>query len=380
MHYCDICNYQTSFSNNIKKHYNSQKHINNIVYNSIINIDGYNDDINDDINNEFICISCKKKYKYESGLKKHQMTCNHNDNNNLVNIKINEIKKDYEHKLEIEKLKNEYELKLKDQECELKLKTQEFETFKQLNSIVVNNNNNSNNQITNKITNNINISTLDFLNTNFCNVLDIDDFIENYKNDYGLNEEETKVLLENSELGGINNCITTLSFYLQKSANKMYKDFAGENIPVRESVIPMSLVDTSIRSHYEKNNSKWFRTSSMDKLSSIYNITNDQIYKHHQKHLSYDGNQKKKIQNGLLKANDCSKLINLKSKEFYKKKPTIIFNKQNQIDEEKEKEEVKVNEEEVKVNEEEVNEEEVNEEEVNDNEESDYGYNDSDDD
>jgi hypothetical protein len=179
MHYCEVCNYKAFTSTNIKIHYNSKKHIVNINKKDN-NVDDVK--INNDLNTQLICVNCKKEYKYLNSLKKHQLDCNKNKNNSLVN----EIKKDYEHKLEIEKLKKELEIeKLKKEleiekiksEYELKLKTQECENLKQIS----NNNSNNNNKITNNITNNINISTLDFLNTNFCNVFNIDDFIENYK-------------------------------------------------------------------------------------------------------------------------------------------------------------------------------------------------------
>jgi hypothetical protein len=252
------------------------------------------------------------------------MNCNNNESNSLVNDRINEVKKDYEYKLEIEKLKlkneqlkNEYEKKLEIErlksEYELKLKNQECETLK-----ITNTNSHNNNKITNNNITNINISTLDFLNTNFCNVLNIDDFIENYKNKYCLTKEETQILLDNASMGGLDNCITTLAYYLQRIAHKMYTDQKQSNLTVKEAIMPILLVDGSARSHYEKNETKWIRTPSMDKLKAIYNITNDQIFKHHNKHLLYNGYQRKKIQNGILKMCDYARLNDLKN-DFYKK-------------------------------------------------------------
>ncbi len=310
MHFCNICNYQTSLLYNINRHYNSQKHINNTIENSIIKCDD---------NNDLICSICNKEYKYLNSLKKHQLVCNNNESNSSVNDKINELKKDFEHKLEIEKLKTEYEHKLEIErlksEYELKLKNQECENLKITNT---NSNNNNNNKITNNNITNINISTLDFLNTNFCNVLNIDDFIENYKNKYCLTKEETQLLLDNSSLGGLDNCISTLTCYLQRIAHKMYIDIKESNLTVKEAIMPILLVDGSARKHYEKNDNKWTRTPSMDKLKAIYNITNDHIYKHHNRHLLYNGYQRKKIQNGILKMCDYSKLNDLKN-DFYKK-------------------------------------------------------------
>ena len=331
MHYCKVCNYTAFTSTNIKIHYNSKKHINNMICDNIIQSEGITNAINNlNTNNDLTCSICKKEYKYLTSLKKHQMNCNNNETTILVNDKINELKKDYEYKLEIEKLKLELELKtekLKTEQLkteyeqkleieklksELKFKNQECETLKITNT-------NSNNNITNNnITNNINISKLDFLNTNFCNVLNIDDFIENYKNKYCFIKEETQILLDNSSMGGLDNCITTLACYLQRIAHKMYIDVKESNLTVKEAIMPILLVDGSARSHYEKNDTKWIRTQSMDKIKVIYNITNDQIFNHHKTHLLYNGYQRKKIQNGILKMCDYARLNDLKN-DFYKK-------------------------------------------------------------
>ena len=48
--------------------------------------------------------------------------------------------------------------------------------------------------------------------------------------DYGLNEDQTKTLLENSQNDGINGCISSLFYYLKKSAMQQYKDMNGQDI------------------------------------------------------------------------------------------------------------------------------------------------------
>jgi hypothetical protein len=335
-------------------------------------------------NNNLICSICKKEYKYLTSLKKHQVNCNNNETNSLVNDKINELKKDYEYKLEIEKLKlelkteqlkneqvkTEYEQKLEIErlKSELKYKNNENETLK-----ITNTNSNNNNKITNNITN-INISKLDFLNTNFCNVLNIDDFIENYNHKYSLTKEETQILLDNSLMGGLNNCITTLACYLQRIAHKMYIDLKESNLTVSEAIMPILLVDGSARSHYEKNDTKWIRTQSMDKIKTIYNITNDQIFKHHKTHLCYNGYQRKKIQTGILKMCDYARLNNLKN-DFYKNKSITNTNDGNEENKDLTSDNQK-SENSTGNNQENEDDAEENED---DAEESDYGYYDSDD-
>ncbi len=58
MHFCKICDYYTSTNYLIKKHYTTQKHINNA--NSI---------------DVFECNNCKKNFKYNTGLLRHQNEC-----------------------------------------------------------------------------------------------------------------------------------------------------------------------------------------------------------------------------------------------------------------------------------------------------------------
>jgi hypothetical protein len=111
MHFCKICNYYASSNYLIKKHYNTQKHINKIE--SIA---------------EFECTNCNKKFKYESGLLKHQNSCiqiiqnkfdnnfeNKTHNNETDNIELEKYKLEIKvltmesqiQKFEIEKLKQE---------------------------------------------------------------------------------------------------------------------------------------------------------------------------------------------------------------------------------------------------------------------------------
>ena len=85
MHFCEICNYLTSSYCNLKKHYNTQKHINLIKNNNasnapnimipytnptIISIQNTNQITNDECtldNNSllYFCFNCNKEYEYK---------------------------------------------------------------------------------------------------------------------------------------------------------------------------------------------------------------------------------------------------------------------------------------------------------------------------
>jgi replication factor C subunit 2/4 len=103
----------------------------------------------------------------------------------------------------------------------------------------MNNSNNTNNNINNQtINNNIKISKIQYLNVNFPNVLDMNTFIDNYKNSFPLTHDQTKILLENFETNGINSCISDIIHYLKKSAVQQYKEIKGQDIDMNNIILP----------------------------------------------------------------------------------------------------------------------------------------------
>jgi hypothetical protein len=279
----------------MQKHYNSKKHL-NLEYNK-------------NNRNSHKCDFCNKEFVTVNSYNKHVKGCKSNnmvDKCKILEDEINKLKKEHEYKLEIEKLKNELTIK------DLEISKKEIE--KQNLQLQINNNSNNT-----TIINNINISKIEYLNSNFGNVIDIETFIENYRNKYGLNEDQTRTLLENSQTDGINGCINSLFYYLKKSAMQQYKDMNGQDIEMHNIILPFILSDKYIRDHYEKSiNGKWDKTTMIDNLKKIVSITNDQIYKHHNQFMGFNGPQRKRIINGILKASGFSNLDNITIKDFYK--------------------------------------------------------------
>ena len=115
MHYCNVCDYKTSILSNMTKHYTTQKHLNNL-----------------------------------NNLKPNIKIIKSNDSSidNKTN-ELNQLKKEYEYKLKIEKLK--HELDLKTLECK-SLEQIIIQKNNQINDLTnTNNTNNTNNEITNNI-------------------------------------------------------------------------------------------------------------------------------------------------------------------------------------------------------------------------------------
>lgn len=264
MHTCNICNYFTLSNYDFKRHLQTKKHINNTSY-----------QITNPITNQL---------------------------NQTTEIQL--IKKEYE----IERLKNElYKKDLENKNLQLQM---------QINSH--NNNNNSNNTTINNIKNIKKVSKIEFLNINFSDVIDINTYTENYKNDYGLDAHQCEVLLSNYNNGGINNCITTLVHYLKLSAIKQYKELKGKIISIENIILPFVLLDKCLRSHFEKSKlGYWWTTTLLENIRKLISITNDHIYKHHKVHMLLSDAQKKKLENGILKESSYTKLNDVAHLNLY---------------------------------------------------------------
>ena len=165
------------------------------------------------------------------------------------------------------------------------------------NKSIVNNNIQTANNISNNVVNNSikNISKIENLNLNFGDVIDINTFIENYKNKNGLTNKQTEVLLENYKNGGINSCISSLVYYLKESAVQQYKELTGKDIKMSDIIFPFVLTDKYIRDHFEKSkNGKWNKTTIIDNIKRIVGITDEHIFKHHNTYMQLTDAQKKK--------------------------------------------------------------------------------------
>jgi hypothetical protein len=146
-------------------------------------------------------------------------------------------------------------------------------------------------------------------------------FLTNYSESYGLTSDQTKTLLENSENDGVTACISGIIHYLKKSAVKQYKDINGEDIAMENIILPFLLSDRCVRDHFEKSSdNKWDKTTMIDNINKIVSITNNQVYKHHNKYMNFNSKQKKRIINGLLKQSGYNMVSKISNQDFYKNK------------------------------------------------------------
>jgi len=244
------------------------------------------------------CKSCNYFTETSHNLKIHYKSKRH-----LNSIEKTEIKED------IEKLKSDlykHKIEIKQLESQLNDKTN-----------IINQTNILNNTTINNVKN---VSKIQNLNINFGDVIDINTFIENYKNQYGLSNKQTEILLSNYKNGGINSCISSLVYYLKESAIQQYKELKGKEITMANIILPFILSDKYLREHFEKTiNGNWDKTTIIDNIKRIVGITDDHVFKHQNTYMHLSDSQKKKLINGLLKASGYSKLSVIQDLNLYKK-------------------------------------------------------------
>jgi hypothetical protein len=228
---CKPCKFESSVKFNYERHCLTIKHKDNIKKES------------NKINDEMMCNNCKRKYKHSSSFYRHRKHCTE------IKEDLESIKKEFEYKLEIEKLKHANEIK----DLQIKvLKKSKSKSKSKTNNININ------------ITNNI--SKLEFLNVNFGRVIDMNTFTENFKNSYGLDERQTETLLYNFKNNNIKSCINSLVYYYKCSAIKQYKDINNVDISKNQVVLPFLLGDESLRCHFEKSTKGWDKTTALENI------------------------------------------------------------------------------------------------------------------
>ena len=338
---CKNCKFFTNSNFNYIRHCNTKKHLNMIKLKSD--------------NNPFFCVLCNREYMYQSGFSNHKKKCKQINPTNIINdirtsklfdntkkintdtnnvdvniVKENEqMKENYEFKLKINALENKT-LQLENELLKCKLVIQgntNNSVSTEINTNSHNTTNNTNNNTTNNINTTVKLSKIDNLNINFNNVIDIDTFINNFENEDGLTNKQTETLLYNRENGGMESCISSLVHYMKDSMLKQYKK-KGMDIQKTDVILPMLLSDKCLRDHFEKNiNGNWGKTTSIENIIKIINITESQIFKHHNKYMSLSNAQKKKLANGILKSsNYFTEISKISQPELYKKPDTIKSN------------------------------------------------------
>jgi hypothetical protein len=237
MYYCKVCNLEFDRKNNLVRHYKSIIHKDNLKGDQ----------------KKLIC-SCGKEFAYQKNYSRHIKTC--------------------------------------DQFIPLKPSTSTSTTLKNQNQNqknIMNNTGTFNNSVVMMGDYNT-LTKIEKLNLmlNETNMIDLETFILNYKNNpkYQLTANESKTLMENYQFEGYKSLGFDLPYYIRDKYQKQLKDIKGIDLKKEEVILPFISTDGGARSYLKKEPIDWKREKDIADIKRLIVITSDQIYKHHNQYLS----------------------------------------------------------------------------------------------
>ena len=218
-------------------------------------------------NKEYFCEYCNKKVSKNSNLHRHYRRCQKKKECDLKNSEYKELSN---------KIK-----KLEDKNIELETK---------LNKTTINN--------TTNITYIRNDKVLNYLNTNFQDTIEMDNFIHKIKTDNILSRDMMNCFLNCYHNGGVESFGSTLVKYLNDICKKM-------NI----NIFPLCCSDSNLRSHKEKNKEGWETVIDTTKIENIINDIVTDIYLETGDMIYLNAKERKQICNLVKKSYGISSLL-----------------------------------------------------------------------
>ena len=205
---------------------------------------------NEQKKNEFTCQYCQNIYQTKRGLNKHVSKCQirHFENQNL--------KKELEHQK-------------KTVEIVSKMKPS---------------------QVTNNITNNNN-KTINYLNSNFGEMIEMNKFLYNLQHTEQLTHHEREMLLMAYKDNGIELFARSFSHIMKENCRRQLLKEGLPDYPM----LPLYCSDGNLRSHKEKDSKGWKTRYDNQSINTMINISSDQVYQSHHHPLFIDGRGRKKV-------------------------------------------------------------------------------------
>jgi hypothetical protein len=262
-----------------------------------------NNDNDDDVNIK-ICVYCSKSFQTKFNKIRHQRICKkkiiidektESNIEYIINDKVENIVKNQLTNIN-DNMTNMFK--------ELNDKLTNVQQVSQIQQ-VTNNTNNVNIQINNYKT------KKDKLNHYLKNMIDLDTFTDNYKNNekYHLTKDETQTLLENFENLGVSSYGDGLLTYIKKKYCLQLADLLGDKKKYHEVILPFICSDINLRNHYELSQNGWLLNKNNDKIKNIVTISDQQIFNHHNRFICYSSKKgKNTVINIFLKKSDYSQI------------------------------------------------------------------------
>ena len=353
---CYLCNFKTPNKYNYNQHIKSKKHLNKLSKNGSENVEkcGKNVEnvekkciINTEDNqksqlltdpiSKHVCNLCSKVFSRNDSLKRHISVCKLNQYSKIFqNIPMNPknvekkcIKTDFECQFcgsfystqfnlnkhikkcaskqnEISNLKYTYETKLIEAKYQGQLETKQaiieeqqktIETVKQMKPTVTHI---TNNNSTNK--------TINYLNTQYGEMIAMEKFLHNLQYEEQLTTEECRKLLASYKDSGIELFARSFSHVMKENCRRQ---LLKQGLPEMD-IIPLYCSDGNFRSHKEKNSKGWKTKYDNQSLNTMINISSEQVYENCQKPLMIFGKERNKVFKQLKQDNHSQKITDKK--------------------------------------------------------------------
>lgn len=239
------------------------------------------------------------KYKSQKGLNRHFFTCS-NKSVKYETEQLNEIdklkKENMKLLLEKEQVINLSNQKLLDEKDKrLADKDAAIEMVKQSRIININH--------TNK--------TINFLNTNYGDMIAMEQFLTALEHTHQLTLQERLDLLNAYYECGIDVFARNFSYIMKQNCKRQLESQGLADM----KLIPLFCSDGNLRSHKEKQLDGWKTLYNNQSINRMINISNQQIHESYQKIVPVSGKERNKIYNEIKKNNHKSNLIGLKSED-----------------------------------------------------------------
>ena len=291
--------------------------------------------ISDDLSKK-TCNFCLKIFSSQSNAIRHIKTCKkreieHTNNLNIEpkNIELNTEPKNTELKETVKNIISNTVENIINDKIDTKMNDitkilKEIRSNQNQSSIINNTTNNNTNNTTNNVNIQINNSTTkkEKLNKHLQHeMIDIITFLDNYKNDprFQMTKDESQVLFENSETMGINSYSEGLYTCIKKKYALLLNSLFGKNKNYYDIILPFLCNDINLRNHYELTTNGWEIKKNTDNIKKILTISDDQIFKHHNKFVCYTSKRgKDHVINFFLRKSDYTeieKILDAKEKQ-----------------------------------------------------------------
>jgi len=332
---CDVCNFSSTKRNHYSRHLITLKHKKSVIEN----------DLSEDDITEKICDDCQRSFRHLTNYYRHrrerccgelsyedsgEMTYlnyaddytdddivesddpNGIDKDGFIINKLIHEKEEYLKKI-IEIQQESYQKVCESHQDQIKTLKESHETLKEsqetFKELAIKNNGNQTTNVqlnSNQIIDNS--KTMQFLNHNMSDMIDMETFIENYKDGYQLDREQSRILLESYQLNGVKSYAKCLSKTLKDICEKQMLD---RNIEYPNKIaFPLVTTDCNLRSVKIKTQKGWETITGDNDLSRIIVISNDQVYRHHRSGIYLPGSAKSTVIAFIKKDNSLGKVKN----------------------------------------------------------------------